>query len=716
MTATAPTPDLRPAYRTDLDGLRGVAITLVACFHVWFGKVSGGVDVFLTLSGYFFIGSLLRHAIASADPVATFRDTLNPWPRLSRLLRRLLPALITVLIGVAILTVTMLPQTRWVNIGREVIASALYYQNYYLAWNSQDYLAASSANSPLQHLWSMSMQGQFFVSAMLCGLILAALLKLLGTALRAFTRPAVIRTVFGVVVAVVAAVSFAHATVQHGVNQPFNYYDTLARLWEPLVGGLLAIWMPRARVPSWLRTLVTVGALALIVSCGWWIDGVAEYPGPMAWVPVGATLLIIASGDVPGTLPSANRVLASRQGVWLGNLAYALYLIHWPLLIFYLAYVESDHASIVAGACILAVSLGLAWLTKRYIEDPLRGGQRSPLAARHWPGRPRIQYAAVLTALLVLGAACVGTGAKLWERHMSTVTVDTTNLDPRLYPGARAWTDGIPVPALDPQPTPLAAEFDLAPTTADEVMADFADLDFHVGVYGDPNATRTLAVAGGSHAEMWVPALDIIGKRNGFKVTTYLKMGCPLTLDENPKRTDGTPYPECARWVRTVLDELERVRPDAVFTNSTRPNPNGPADYVPPGYRQVFDELTAAGLPVVGVRDTPWPHRDDGRPIATPSCLAAGGDAQSCGSNRANSLAPIDPITDYARGNPLLYSIDLSDSVCDDTFCPAVVGNIIVYKDNDHLGATYVRSLSSALSQLLAQALPWTGPPFGPFD
>lgn len=719
-------------YRTDLDGLRGVAIALVACFHVWFGRVSGGVDVFLTLSGYFFVGSLLRHAIASSDPVATFRDAVNPWPRLSRLLRRLLPALITVLIGVAILTVAILPQTRWVNVGRETIASALYFQNYYLAQNSQDYLAASSANSPLQHLWSMSMQGQFFVATLLVLLVLAALLKLLGLRLRAFARPAVIRGVLGGLVALVALASFYYAQARQGVdlginhwlqdrlgvNQPYNYYDTLARLWEPLVGGLLAVWMPRIRLRSWLRTLLTVGALGLIVSCGWWIDGVAEYPGPMALVPVGATLLIIFSGAVAPDepVPAANRMLASRQGVWLGNLAYALYLIHWPLLIFYLALVSRDQANVVEGTGILAVSLGLAWLTKRYIEDPLRGGGRSPLAERTLPRLPGIRYGAALTTLLVVGTLAVGTGAKVWEHRMAGVSVDTTNLDPHQYPGARAWLDDAPVPALDPQPTPLAAEFDLAPTSGDHVMAHFEDPDFHVGVYGDPTAERTLAVAGGSHAEMWVPALDIIGKRNGFKVTTYLKMGCPLTLEDYPTRPDGSPYPECGPWVRKVLDELERVRPDAVFTNTTRPNPDGPADHVPPGYLMVFDELLAAGIPVLGMRDTPWPHDGDGRAITTPGCLAAGGDAQSCGSSRAYSLAPIDPITDYASTHPGLHAVDMSDAVCDDTFCPAIIGNIIVYKDYHHLGATYVRSLSSALSYRLAQALPWTGPPFGPFD
>ena len=99
---------------------------LVACFHVWFGWVSGGVDVFLTLSGYFFLGSLLRHTISAQKPGVSFRTAVNPRPRLSRLLRRLLPALITVLLAVTLLTVLILPQTRWVDIGREVIERPLF--------------------------------------------------------------------------------------------------------------------------------------------------------------------------------------------------------------------------------------------------------------------------------------------------------------------------------------------------------------------------------------------------------------------------------------------------------------------------------------------------------------------------------------------------------------------------------------------------------------
>lgn len=138
-------------YRHDLDGLRGVAIALVAVFHVWFGRVSGGVDVFLALSGFFFGGRLLRAAL---NPTAS----LALVPEVRRLVRRLLPALVVVLSASAVLTVLVQPETRWETFADQSLASLGYYQNWELATTASDYLRAGETVSPLQHIWSMSVQ------------------------------------------------------------------------------------------------------------------------------------------------------------------------------------------------------------------------------------------------------------------------------------------------------------------------------------------------------------------------------------------------------------------------------------------------------------------------------------------------------------------------------------------------------------------------------
>lgn len=709
-----------PAYRTDLDGLRGIAITLVACFHIWFGRVSGGVDVFLTLSGYFFLGSLLRHAISSQSPSVGFGQAINPWPRLKRLLRRLLPALFTVLLAVAVLTMIVMPETRWVNIGHELVASALYYQNWHLAFNSQDYLAASSANSPLQHVWSMSVQGQFFVGLLLAAMLTTGLIRLVARVLPvAGRRQAVTAIVAGGVLGL-AVVSFWWADMRMSVNQPFNYYDTLSRLWEPLAGGLLAIWLPRWRVRHWVRNTLALIALGMIVTCGWWINGVQSYPGPKALVPVVSTLVIIWAGATalehrprhggePQPMPAVNRVLATAVPVWLGTIAYSLYLWHWPLLIFYLTWRNKNHASVLEGCVLIALSLGLAWLTKRFVEDPLRGGGRArPVAAAHAGRRPPLGYASVVTSILVVATLVTGVGIKAWEHHVSNIVVDTKTLDPRLFPGARALLDGAPVPAVDPQPSPLEVVKDFPETSTDGHMSNFEDPGIHVGVYGDPTASRTIALIGGSHAEFWITALNTLGKRNHFKVTTYLKMGCPMSTELVPKQ-QGVPYPECHDWVTRVMAKVIADKPDAVFTNSTRPRDFQPGDWVPDNYTPIFDEFLAHGIAVLGMRDTPWPHNEKGL-IETPACLAAGGTAESCGSPRNLVLAPTDPAAEVARTRPNFHALDMSAGICDPTLCPAIVGNIIVYKDVHHLSATYVRSLTDELGRQLAAALPWTGP------
>lgn len=166
--------------------------------------------------------------------------------------------------------------------------------------------------------------------------------------------------------------SFLWANYRHAVNQPVNYYDTIARLWEPMAGGLLAVWMPRLVLSRRARNVLTVGALLLIVTCGWWIKGVEEYPGAMALVPVGATLLIIWTGSAatrPEDAPNLdvddrrdiNARMASPFMVWLGGIAYALYLIHWPLLIFFLAWRYKDHATFLEGPILWSQASWPGW-------------------------------------------------------------------------------------------------------------------------------------------------------------------------------------------------------------------------------------------------------------------------------------------------------------------------------------------------------------------
>ncbi|RDI67956.1 acyltransferase family protein [Nocardia pseudobrasiliensis] len=681
-------PGRRDAYREDLDGLRGLAIALVVVFHVWMGRVSGGVDVFLVLSGFFFTGLVLRRADTGAVGVgATLRRTA----------RRLLPALVVVLAAVVAAALILRPYTQWAELAGQTLASLFYYQNWHLAMTWSDYLAADPSVSPLQHLWSMSVQGQFYLCALLAVTAVAWVCRRIG-------RPDRVRVAVGVIVAVAAVASFlyaAHGTADH---QGWNYYDTFARGWELLAGAALAAAVAVVAPPRPVRIALAWVGLAGVVLCGWLIvDGVNHFPGPWALLPVCAASAMIVSGNrlAADRRPWPNRLLSSRSVRWLGDIAYPLYLWHWPILIFYLAERGRPHAGLAGGLAIVAVSVLLAWATHRWIEEPLRGRVRP----RVDPGMPRRYTRAAGFAVSGVAVAVVlTTGAwQLVVVHLNSAQAAGV-LDPTLYPGAEALVAGAPTPHVRMRPTVLEAPAELPPPTVDGCIADWDTRDVVTCTYGDQHAARTLAVVGNSHAEHWVPALQALAARHSFKIRVYLKMGCPLTLSDDVSYK-GQANPDCRDWSREVIDLLGADRPDWVFTTGTRPR-DDIGDETPAEYLDVWSALAEHGLNTIVIRDTPWLRRDGVRYKAT-DCLAAGGNRISCGMARGDALDPVNPELDPAARYPNVFPIDLSDAVCEPTVCPVVEGNILIYHDEHHFTASYSHSLAGALGRQLQPLLHW---------
>lgn len=695
-------------YRHDLDGLRGVAILLVAMFHIWFGRVSGGVDVFLALSGFFFGSKLLRNALSP-------RPTLNPGREIVRLIRRLLPALVVVLAGGAVLTILIQPQTRWETYADQSLASLGYYQNWELISTVSDYLRAGESVSPLQHIWSMSVQGQFYVTFLLLVFGCTALLRRpLGNRLRTF---------FLVVLSALTIASFGYAIFAHQADQATAYFDSFARAWELLAGALAGALVGFVRFPMWLRTALATVGLAAILACGWLIDGVKQFPGPWALVPVGATILLVLAGAnlsadprTHGKQPLPNRMLAARPLVTLGSMAYSLYLWHWPLLIFWLVYSGHGHAGFAEGAAILAVSAVLAYLTMRFVEEPLRdrgparaaAGGPAPVRVPVWT-RLRRPTIALGTTVALLGVALTATSFT-WREHVTVqraAGLELQGLNSRDFPGARALLDGTPVPQLPMRPTVLEAAKDLPVTTRDGCISDFRNGEVVNCTYGDPQATRTVALAGGSHAEHWITALDSLGKQHHFKVVTYLKMGCALSTEEVPLvMGNNAPYPQCHTWVGKAMDRLVADHPDFVFTTSTRPWNVKPGDVMPGTYVGIWKMFADNGIPVLAMRDTPW-LVEDGKPFIPADCLAKGGDAVSCGRKRAEVLAVRNPTLDFVGRFPDLKPLDMSDAVCRPDYCRAVEGNVLVYRDSHHFTATYMRTMTAELGRQMGNATGW---------
>ncbi len=687
LPATRSTAIAGSAYRDDLDGLRGLAIALVVVFHVWFGRVSGGVDVFLVLSGYFFTGLVLRRAEAAHSPWA--------WTVVRRTARRLVPVMAVVLAGVVVATIVWQPYTQWSSTAIQVLASMFYVQNWQLALTWSDYLAADPSVSPLQHLWSMSVQGQFYVAVLIA---VAAIAWLCAR----FARPDRTRLVFGAVVVAVGLASFAYAASGTATHQGWNYYDTLARGWELLAGAGLAVVAPYVVPARRIRGVLVAVGLAGVVLCGWLIgDGANRFPGPAALLPVAATASVILSAAhlSPGDRPWPNRILAHPAMRWLGDLAYPLYLWHWPILIFFLAECGNPHAGIAGGSAVIGVSLVLAWLTHRWIELPLR---RDAETDRKEVGNKGTRAVWTVVGLLLAATITVTVG---WQSAIRVSPASPVErLGPDKYPGAEALASGVPTPAEPMQPTVFEASADVPPPTGDGCIADWDTREVVTCTYGDPDAERTLALVGSSHAEHWLPALQILAEEHSFRVEVYLKMGCPLTVAADALYK-GEPNPDCRDWSAEVIDRLGVDRPDWVFTTGTRPRDEG-GDETPDDYLAVWSALSDRGLNVVAVRDTPWLRRGTVRYKAA-DCLAGGGDRISCGMRREDALAPVNPALEPSSAFPSVFPIDLTDAVCEPTVCAVAEGNILIYHDEHHLTASYSRSLSGPLGRALQPILGW---------
>ena len=697
-------------YRYDLDGLRGVAIALVAMFHIWFGRVSGGVDVFLALSGFFFGGKILRIALNPAV-------SLSPVAEVIRLVRRLLPALVVVLAGCAVLTILVQPETRWETFADQSLASLGYYQNWELANTASDYLRAGEAVSPLQHIWSMSVQGQFYLGFLLLVVACAYL----------FRRPRSkhLRTMFVVLLSALTVASFVYAIVAHQDNQATAYYDSFARAWELLLGALVGALVGHIRWPMRLRTAAATIALAAVVSCGALIDGVKEFPGPWALVPVGATMLMILAGANvqrhPGDtdrMPLPNRLLAARPLVALGAMAYSLYLWHWPLLIFWLSYTGHRRANFFEGTAVLLVSGLLAYLTTRLVEDPLRYPAAADAASQ--AAVPATPSASVWSSLrrptMALGSMVVLLGVTLtatsftWRQHVTVLRAagkELSVLNPQDYPGARALTENVRVPTLPMRPTVLEVKEDLPASTRDGCISDFVNPAVVNCSYGDLAATRTIALAGGSHAEHWLPALDLLGQLHHFKVVTYLKMGCPLSTEEVPLiMGNNAPYPQCREWVQRTVNKLIVDRPDYVFTTTTRPWNIKSGDVMPSTYIGIWQTLSDNNIPILGMRDTPWLVKN-GKPFDPADCLAKGGNAQSCAVKRSDVLSDHNQTLDFVAQFPLLKVLDMSNAICRADVCRPVEGNVLIYHGAHHLDPTYVRTMTNELGRQIAANTGW---------
>ena len=361
-------------YRSDIDGLRAVAVLPVLLYHVGLPGVSGGyvgVDVFFVISGF------LITKIITGDIEAGRFSFLDFY---ERRIRRLFPALFSVIIASGILGSLILYPKDFVDFSASVVSSTLFYSNLYFS-QTADYFGGRADTKPLLHMWSLAVEEQFYI---FFPILLIAVSRWFGK--RWMT-----------VLAIGAALSFTLSTwgVSHAPGLTFYLLPT--RAWELALGAMLAL--PNAatlRSPLLREAAAGLGLLLI----GWAVftyDGETPFPGPAAALPCVGAALIIWAGSQHAT--AVGRVLSSRPVVFIGLISYSLYLWHWPLIVF-LKYWSAEPLALPQQLGLIAVSILIAWLSWRYIEQPFR--KRTP----NFGTTPIFALAASLMVLsTVLGAS-----------------------------------------------------------------------------------------------------------------------------------------------------------------------------------------------------------------------------------------------------------------------------------------------------------------------
>ena len=334
-------------YRPDIDGLRAIAIVSVVAFHAFPHALSGGfigVDVFFVISG-FLISSIIFSSLE--------RSRFNLVEFYIRRIKRIVPALVLVLVSCLIAGWILLFSDEYRQLGTQIFGGAYFVQNFILLKETGGYFDSPAGVMPLLHLWSLAIEEQFYI---FWPLLLVFVWRREWNFLR----------ITGAI-GIMSFMTNLYVTDRHPASA---FFEPGSRFWELMVGGVLAYLV--LHKPQYMERFGNAQSIigAVLIVCGLiFLNKGRNFPGAWAMLPTFGAFLTI-SGGASSWINS--RLLANKWMVWIGLISYPLYLWHWPLLVFMkIVYV---HASVLQNVLVLIIAVILSWLTYRFVERPFRYG------------------------------------------------------------------------------------------------------------------------------------------------------------------------------------------------------------------------------------------------------------------------------------------------------------------------------------------------------
>jgi len=698
----------RKGFRPDIEGLRAVAVIAVVLYHAGIPGFGGGfigVDVFFVISGFLITGLLWRE-VATTNTVALGRFY-------GARARRLLPAAATVGIATALVVAVVLPPLQARSVFLDGIACALYAGNYRFAMHGTDYLASDLPPSPFQHYWSLGVEEQFYLVWPVLIIGTAWLVHRLraGAAARA--------TPYAVVLVLVAAASLAAAVLWTRTSPAWAFFSLPTRAWELAAGGLVALSIHQwRRLPLLPATIVGWGGLALIVLTCTQLGPRTPYPGTAALLPVLGTALVIGAGPVTGGL-GAGRVLCRPAMRAIGRVSYSWYLWHWPVLLL-MPPLLGEPAGLPARLSATAVSGGLAVITLHLVENPgrfaaaLRRSAKASLTVA-----AAASAAAACACMLLLNVVPVPVGHGAAAPRANIVAVPPTTIAPAMSPeeaavqhafaqarDAVAASAGLRAVASNLDPPLAKAPADKAAVFVNGCVRSWREIGQGECATGDIASPTTVALVGDSHAAMWNPAFQHLAEQRHWRLETLAKVTCPLQDLHITSPYLGREYTECEQWRAQIVNRLKAEHPRLVVLDMSR---RYGADFGFTSYDPAWiDTLgrTVAQLRSIGAAVLVLgPVPDPGSSV--PTCLSGHvDDATACAPARPVAVddggISAERAATTAGGG---HYADLTDLFCTADRCPVIVGNTLVFRDDNHVTTEYAQLLTPVFGALADRAL-----------
>jgi peptidoglycan/LPS O-acetylase OafA/YrhL len=702
----------RIAFRPDIEGLRAIAVLAVVLYHAGVPGITGGyigVDVFFVISGFLITGLLWREM--------TTANTIELGRFYGARARRLLPAAGTVAIATAITAAVVLPPLQARRVFLDGIASALYVGNYRFAMQGTDYLASDQPPSPFQHYWSLGVEEQFYLvwPALIIGTA-----WLVGHLLRARGRgPGSSKAApYAAVLALVGAASLGAAALWTRMSPPWAFFSLPTRAWELAAGGLVALSIREwRRLPLLPASVAGWGGLALILLTCNQLRPSTPYPGIAALLPVLGTALLIGGGCVTGGM-GPGRVLCRPAMRAVGRVSYSWYLWHWPVLLLMPPLLGAP-PTLPAKLAATVVSAGLAVITLYVVENPGRFAaplRRSAKASLALGGFATAATASACMLLLTVVPVPAGHGATAPAAKI--VTLPPTALpavDPQEAAVRQAFAQardavaaaaGLRAVPSNLNPSLAQAPADKAAIFVNGCMRSWREVGHSECAKGDTASPTTVALIGDSHAAMWDPAFQQVAEQRHWRLETLAKVTCPLLDLPIVSPYLGREYTECLTWRGQIMARLKAEHPRLVVLSMSR---RYHADFSFASYDPAWidalsraaSQLRSIGSAVLVLGPVADPQS------SVPTCLSAHlDDATACAPIRSvavngGGIAAEQAATAAGGG----HYADLTDLFCTPDRCSVIVGNTLVFRDDNHVTTEYAQLLAPVIGALVDRAV-----------